>query len=114
LQWDLLDQGYGLHLKEHYEALARIRHGSPALKGRDLEVLHVDDDAKLIAYRRGFGDAEMMVVANLRDTDASFRIPFPNGRWHELMFEYETDAANGILSETIPASTAKLYVRDFD
>src|SRR5215217_7554482 len=46
LQWDLLDQGYGLHLKEHYEALARIRHGSPALKGRDLEVLHVDDDAK--------------------------------------------------------------------
>jgi 1,4-alpha-glucan branching enzyme len=114
LEWNLLDEDYGLHLKEHYEALARIRHGSPALKGRELEVLHVDDAAKLIAYRRGFGEAEMIVVANLRDTDTSFTIPFPNGRWHELVFEYEIEATNGNISDTLPPSTAKLYVRDIN
>ena len=112
LQWDLLDQDYGLHLKEHYEALARIRHGSPALKGRELEELHVDDAAGLIAFRRGFGDAEMIVVANLRDFDTEFTIRFPDGNWRELLFNFEISTTNGLLSDTLPASTAKIYVRD--
>jgi len=114
LQWELLDEDYGLYLKEHYEALARIRHGSPALKGRELQPLHVDDAAGLLAFRRGFGDAVAVVVANLRDNDASFTIPFPDGRWHELLFEYEIEAKRGTLSDTLPASAAKLYVRDTD
>ena len=56
----------------------------------------------------------MIVVANLRDTDTSFTIPFPNGRWHELVFEYEIEATNGNISDTFPPSTAKLYVRDIN
>jgi 1,4-alpha-glucan branching enzyme len=111
LQWELLDEDFGLHLKEHYEALARIRYDSPALKGRELEGLHVDDEAGLIAFRRGFGDAEMIVVANLRDVDTTFAIPFPDGRWRELVFNFEVETANGELSDTLPATTAKLYVR---
>jgi len=111
---ELLDEDYGLHLKEHYEALVHIRHGSPALKGRELQPLHVDDAKGLLAFRRGFGDAEAVVVVNLRDDDASFTIPFPDGRWHELLFEYEIEAKRGTLSDTLPASAAKLYVRDTD
>ena len=114
LQWELLDEDFGLYLKEHYEALARFRHGSPALKGRELTPLHVDDAAGLLAFRRGFGDAEAAVVANLRDADAAFTIPFPDGRWRELLFDYETDVAGGMLSDRLPASAVKLFVRDVD
>ncbi len=109
LQWELLDADFGLHLKEHYAWLAQTRHASPALKGEQFEVVHNSD--KLIAYRRGFGEAEVIVVANLVDQERSLSINFPDAAWKELGFNYEIDSGNGQLTDTFPASGAKIYVR---
>lgn len=110
LQWELLQADYGLHLKEHYAFLAKLRRESPALKGEKLEPMHLDPQAGIIAYRRGYGEAEVLVVANLRDQDQTQRIPFPDGAWRELTFGYEIDSAGG-LEDLFPASSAKIYLR---
>lgn len=111
LQWDLLGADYGRALKEHYAFLARLRHGSPALKGAEMEPIHLDQEGGVIAYRRGYGEAEVLVVANLRDEDKALTIPFPDGRWRELTFGYDIDSTGGQLADTFPASSAKIYVR---
>jgi 1,4-alpha-glucan branching enzyme len=109
LQWELLDADFGLHLKEHYAWLAKTRHGSPALKGEEFEVVHNDDG--LIAYRRGAGQAEVLVAVNLRDQERSATIRFLDGAWRELSFEYDIDSSNGQLVDTFPSSGTKIYVR---
>ena len=108
LQWDLLQADYGLHLKEHVAWLARTRLGSPALKGEDLEVLRADDG--LLAYRRGHGEAQVLVAANLRDADRDLTVPLESGAWRELTFEADLESA-GEVRERFPASHVKLYVR---
>jgi len=110
LQWELLQADYGLHLKEHYAFLAKLRQGSPALKGEEFEVLYLEEEQKMIAYRRGFGEAEVLVVANLKDEDQALAIPFPEGAWRELTFNYELETQGGQLGDTFPASSAKVYV----
>lgn len=109
LQWELLEGDFGLHLEEHCAWLAKTRHGSPALKGEEFEVVHNDDG--MIAYRRGFGQAEVLVAANLRDQQRAVTIRFLDGAWRELSFEYDIDSGNGQLADTFPASGAKIYVR---
>jgi 1,4-alpha-glucan branching enzyme len=109
LQWELLEADFGLHLKEHYAWLAKTRHGSPALKGEEFEVVH--NDAGIIAYRRGFGQSEVIVVVNLMDDERTATIRFLDGAWRELGFAYDIDSGNGQLADTFPASGAKIYVR---
>lgn len=110
LQWELLNADYGLHLKEHYAFLAKLRGGSPALKGEEFEKVHLDEEGGIIAYRRGFGEAEVLVVANLKDEDKALEIPFPDGAWHEMTLNYDLDSKGGKLHDTFPASSAKIYV----
>jgi 1,4-alpha-glucan branching enzyme len=110
LQWELLEADYGLHLKEHYAFLAKLRQDSPALKGEEFEQVYLDEDKRVIAYRRGYGEAEVLVVANLKDEDQTLAIPFPDGAWHELSFNYDLEAKGGKLEDTFPASSAKIYV----
>lgn len=111
LQWELLDADYGLHLKEHYAFLAKFRRNSPALMGKDIELLHCDPDTCLIAYRRGYGEAEIVVVANLKDEECSFEVPFPEGDWQEVLFDYPCESRGGKYKDTLPASGAKIYLR---
>jgi 1,4-alpha-glucan branching enzyme len=110
LQWELLDGDFGLHLKEHYAFLARLRRESPALTGEDFAVVHADTDAGLLVYRRGYGEAEMVVAVNLRDEDTAFDIPFPDGDWRERFFDFDLTVSGGRLADTLPASGAKIYV----
>ena len=110
LQWELLKADYGLHLKEHYAFLAKLRQSSPALKGEEFENIYLEEKEKVIAYRRGYGEAQVLVVANLEDQDKTLTLPFPDGAWHELTFDYDIDSKDGKLSDTFPASSAKIYV----
>lgn len=110
LQWELLERDYGLHLKEHYAFLARLRRETAALRSEDLEPLHLDAQAGVIAYRRG-GGGEVVVVANLRDADQTLTLPFPEGAWRELSFGYDLEVSSAQLSEDFPASSAKIYIR---
>ena len=104
LQWDLLDAEFGLHLKTHYAFLTRARHESPALKGEELEIL-VNNDGWLV-YRRGFGGAQVIVVANFHEEERSLELPLNAGHWHEMLFDYSLDAP---ASESVPGLSAKMY-----
>lgn len=106
LQWELLDAEFGLHLKTHYAFLIRARHESPALKGEELEILTANDG--WLAYRRGFGEAEVIVVANLHEEERSLNLPVSDGEWHEMLFDYNITAP---VSESVPGLGAKIYTR---
>ncbi len=105
LQWELLDGDFGLHLKAHYAFLTDMRHGSPALKSEDLELLAATDG--WLAYRRGFGEAEAIVVVNLRDAERSLALPLGDGHWRELLFDYTLDTP---ATESLEGLSAKIYV----
>ena len=109
LQWELLDADFGLHLKEHYEFFLRLRRDHPALTGAGLAVLQATDS--LVAFCREDGDDVVVVAANLRDEDRDFDIPVADGPWHELTFAYDVTVSGGRLANSIPASSAKVYVR---
>lgn len=111
LQWELLERDFGLHLKEHYAFLARTRRNSPALKGAELEILSVDEAAKTLVYRRGYGESEVIVAANLADEEQELATPLPAGAWRELIYDYELDAGGEPVWEVFEASAAKLFVR---
>ena len=110
LQWDLLDQDYGLHLKEHYESLIRVRKEYPALAGAELEVLEGMNERGLVAYRRGSGDQRVIVIANVLDEDREIAVPLETGSWRELTFGYDLAIDNEPLLDSLPASRAKIYV----
>jgi 1,4-alpha-glucan branching enzyme len=106
LQWELLDAEFGLHLKTHYAFLIRARHESPALKGEELEILLANDG--WLAYRRGFGEAQVIVVVNLREDERNLELPLAEGHWHEMLFDYSLDAP---ANESIPGLSAKIYTQ---
>jgi 1,4-alpha-glucan branching enzyme len=109
LQWAFLNADYGLHLKEHHAFLARLRRDSPALQSDHFAACHNRNG--VIAYRRGCGEAEVIVVANLRDDDRTATVAFPSGAWREATFDYQIDAWDGRLRDSFPASSAKIYRR---
>ncbi len=108
VQWELLNANYGLYLKTHHAWLAKIRHESPALKSDELQVLRADD--AVLIYTRGYGQAEVVVAANLEDTDRKLSIPLPQGAWRELSFNANVDSV-GQTEDLFPASGLKIFVR---
>jgi 1,4-alpha-glucan branching enzyme len=110
LQWDLLDQNYGLHLKQHYASLIKIRKDYPVLAGAELSMLDAGEARGLVAYRRGVGEDEVIVVTNVLDVDSEFELPFASGTWREITYGYDKMVDNGMLADSIPASGAKIYV----
>lgn len=111
LQWDLLDDDYGLYLKEHVRFLAGLRRGTPALTSRDFALIHQDERGEAIVYRRGRGEGEVLVAVNLRDEARSLSLPFPDGRWRKLHGGKDWDTSGGRLVDRFAASEAKLFVR---
>jgi 1,4-alpha-glucan branching enzyme len=108
LQWELLTADYGLHLKEHHAWLAATRHGSPALKGDELELLTSQDGT--LVYRRGSGEAELIVAANVRDVDRTLAVPLPAGAWRELTSAADLQS-DGEIRDPFAASSLKIYAR---
>ena len=111
LQWDLLYHEFGQELHAHHRAISRIRHESPALKGVEFEPLDPGTFDGLLVYRRGTGEAEVIVIANLVDEDRAVSVAFADGAWREITFDYDVDVRDGVLEETLLASGAKVYVR---
>jgi 1,4-alpha-glucan branching enzyme len=111
LQWELLDQAFGLHLKEHVAAMARLRQGSPALTGAELEVLSQNDDDRTLVYRRGFGDAEVIVAVNAADETREVSIPLSEGAWRELIYDYDQDAGADPVADQLDSMAIKVFVR---
>lgn len=92
LDWNRLTQFAGVH--QFYRNLVRLRRNwydnTRGLRGQGLNVHHVNNDAKVIAYHRwdqgGPGD-DVVIVANFADRSyGSYTIGFPRaGTWYVRM-----------------------------
>jgi 1,4-alpha-glucan branching enzyme len=88
--WDGL--GIDRAMRDHLEfmrALVRLRRGQPALRGEQVNVFHVHDGNRVIAFHRwveGVGD-DVIVVASLNEsTFWRYELGFPQpGRWSEVL-----------------------------
>jgi 1,4-alpha-glucan branching enzyme len=85
----------GLFLFRYYSDLIRFRLAHPGLRTRSIDVLHVHNVNRVIAFRR-WGDGEdFLVLASLRNAPFSDGYVvengrLPNGQWQEV---FNSDAA---------------------
>jgi 1,4-alpha-glucan branching enzyme len=118
-----LRDGDGKALFGFYADLIRLRLDEPALRARHLEVLHVHDANRVLAFRRWDGSDEFLVVASLRERHydgPDYRIahgPLGDGLWRERFNSNATryggdgvgngpeplQAAGGSLGVVVPA-----------
>ena len=97
LREDLLGlaQREGHRLFTFYREINRLRLNHPALRSRNLEVVHVHNHNRVIAFRRWEGDQRMLVVTSLKDAPFSEGYTLRHehlerGRWREV---FNSDSA---------------------
>jgi len=92
LWWEGLDSGIDREMTYHLQfvqATCRIRREQPALRGERLNVVHVHNANRVLAFHRwidGQG-ADVMIITSLNDkTYYDYEIGFPSaGRWREIL-----------------------------
>lgn len=70
---DGLRAGVGKDLFTFHQTLIRLRRASDALRSRTIDIVHVHDANRVIAFRRWAGDDQVLVLASLNNQ------PFPSG-----------------------------------
>jgi 1,4-alpha-glucan branching enzyme len=83
-------QGVGATLFRFYQAGIALRKVHPGLKSTNIDVIHVHDANRLIAFRRWDGAEEFLVVASLNNVGfgGGYRIQSPrlgDGAWREVL-----------------------------
>ncbi len=89
--WDGVDKGTDKAMVNHVRftrELIALRRRQPALRGEGINVFHVHDDNRVIAYQRwveGSGRDVVVVVSLNESTFWSYQLGFPGpGRWLEV------------------------------
>ncbi len=85
-----LREGAGAGMYAFYHEAIRLRLASPALRSRNIEVLHVHNANRVIAFRRWEGDDDWIIIASLnnRPFEAGYEIRHPairGGEWRERL-----------------------------
>jgi 1,4-alpha-glucan branching enzyme len=124
-----LRQGAGANLFRFYQDLLRLRLSRPALRSRNIDILHTHDANRILAFRRWQGAEELLVVGSLNNrpfTDGyciqDSRIT--DGQWREIL---NSDATNyggrglinpdsigsqgGLVTPVVPANSVLVFVR---
>jgi 1,4-alpha-glucan branching enzyme len=105
-------QGDGARLFRFYQEIIRLRLVNPGLRSRDIQVLHVHNANRVIAFRRTGGGQDFLVLASLNDQpfDGGYEVvhgAIPDGGWQEV---FNSDAERfggwnlGNLGAMIPSS----------
>lgn len=113
LQWEKLDDPAVQDLRNTYQSLIMLRRSQEALRQNGFEALLVDDERKLIVFKRWTeGGSQVVVALNFEPTQQFAEIDFPRaGRWHEWMFDYDEDFGDQPhRTIEIPGSGAKVWV----
>lgn len=91
INWDGVEKGTDKAMVDHLRftrELIAVRRRHPALRGEGIDVFHVHNNNRVIAFRRSAGDPEreVVVVASFNEsTFWSYTIGFPApGHWHEV------------------------------
>ena len=90
-----LRASYGANLFRLYADIIRLRLAHPALRSRDCDILHANDDNRVIALRRWWASEEMIVVGCLNNWAfrGGYRIQdsrIADASWREV---FNSDAA---------------------
>lgn len=124
-----LRTGAGAQLFRFYQDLIRLRLARTALRSHALDILHVHDANRVLAFRRWEGTQDILVMAspNTHNFGAGYRIQHPaiaDGSWQEifnsdanvyggfgLINDRRIDAANGGLTAVLPANSVIVLER---
>jgi 1,4-alpha-glucan branching enzyme len=112
--------GDGASLFRFYQDSIRLGRRHPAVRVRGIDIVHVDDAARVIAFRRSTGTDEILVVASLNNHVLDGYViqgepgRLPAGAWREVL---NSDAAIyggdnvGNLGADLPATDGRIVVR---
>jgi 1,4-alpha-glucan branching enzyme len=124
-----LRAGAGAQLFRFYQDIIRLRLARTALRSHALDILHVHDANRVLAFRRWDGAQDILVMASLNNHNfgAGYRIQHPaiaDGSWQEifnsdanvyggsgLINDRRIDAANGGLTAVLPANSVIVLER---
>lgn len=127
--FEALRQGEGVRLFRFYQDLIRLRRERAALRSHALEILHVHDANRVLAFRRAEAGQDLLVIASLNNHDfgAGYRIQHPalaDGRWREvfnsdapvyggrgLFNPGDLDTAHGTFTAVLPANAILVFER---
>ena len=122
----------GAHLFRFYQDVIALRAATPALRSANIEVLHANDDTRVIAFRRWDADQELLVAASL--SDAAFDQPnyrivhssIVDATWGERLTSDATtyggngvgnpaplQSSGGMIEVVVPANGVVVFIRQF-
>lgn len=115
LHWDLLENERNSDLYHYYSGLIYMRKTVGALKTENIEFINLDEENKVLAWKRwDDGGSMVVVVANFSDNSlGDYHVPnFPdNGDWHEFIFDYDVHVEGNQLVDSLGPSECKVYIK---
>ncbi|HEY9606973.1 MAG TPA: alpha-amylase family glycosyl hydrolase [Allocoleopsis sp.] len=114
IDWTLLGHDLNRGLFEFLKGLIHLRKSNHALYTENIDFIHENPDAKVLAYSRWNGEgSRVVVVANFSDNFlAGYHIPnFPEaGTWHEWTRDYDVEAGEDGITIDIGDYEAQVFV----
>jgi 1,4-alpha-glucan branching enzyme len=112
--------GNGRLLFRFYAELISLSRRLPSVRSRNIDIVHVSNDNRVLAFKRWSGGDEVLVVASLNNAAfasgyviAKDQLAIPDGRWKEV---FNSDAAAygggnvGNHGATLPSAGGRLDV----
>ncbi|AFY45576.1 alpha-amylase family glycosyl hydrolase [Nostoc sp. PCC 7107] len=114
IDWTLLGNDLNRSLFDYYKGLIHLRKNSHALYTENIDFIHENPEAKVVAYSRWNDEgSRVVVVANFSENFlGGYHVPnFPcGGTWHEWTANYDVEAGDdGIITDLGPYE-AKVFV----
>jgi 1,4-alpha-glucan branching enzyme len=114
LDWTLLGNDLNSNLLEYYKGLINLRKNNHALYTENIDFIHENAEAKVLAYSRWNDQgSRVVVVANFSENFLSgYHVPnFPcGGTWHEWTGNYDVEAGDDGIMTDIGPFEAKVFV----
>ncbi|MBR8836094.1 MAG: alpha amylase C-terminal domain-containing protein [Stigonema ocellatum SAG 48.90 = DSM 106950] len=114
IEWTLLGNDLNRDLFDYYKGLIKLRKENHALYTENIDFIHENPEAKVIAYSRWNDQgSRVVVVANFSENFlAGYRVPdFPsNGTWHEWTGNYDVEAGDDGIMIDLGPHEAKVFV----
>ncbi|GAB1537598.1 hypothetical protein NUACC21_02450 [Scytonema sp. NUACC21] len=114
IDWTLLGSDLNRSLFEYYKGLIHLRKNNHALYTENIDFIHENPEAKVLAYSRWNEEgSRVVVVVNFSENFlAGYQVPnFPNGgTWHEWTNNYDIEAGDDSIMTDLGPYEAKVFV----
>ena len=113
LDWNRLNDPVWEDLKNTFANMATLRANHNALTQNSLEAILVDNDRKLLIFKRWNDQGNQVVVGlNFAPAEQAAEITFPRaGLWHEWMYDYDADFGDQPTQTiSLPPSGGKVWI----